>query len=174
MTIYQQPQNVVVDIKFFYDISEAGASGSTILITTRNQGVSSMTKTGTIPAYSLNELSNDICLSILAHHASGTRDFCAHLNLQDIGEELARRCKGSLLAAKVLGGVLRNKVECDDWEDVLNSNIWDITAVKNDIAPTLMLSYHHLPSNLKRYFAYCSIFPKDYVFEEKQWFYYGW
>ncbi|XP_059436475.1 putative disease resistance RPP13-like protein 1 [Corylus avellana] len=145
---------------------EAGAPGSTILITTRNHGVSS--KTGTFPAYSLNELSNDFCLSILAHHALGTKDFNAHLNLKDIGEELARRCKGSPLAAKVLGGVLRNKVDRDEWEDVLNSNIWDITEVKNEIFPPLMLSYHHLPSHLKRCFAFCSIFSKDYVFEEKQ------
>jgi hypothetical protein len=116
----------------------------------------------------LKELSNDDCLSILAHHALGTEDFSAHLNLKDIGEELARRCKGSPLAAKVLGGALRNKVDRDEWEDVLNSNIWDITAVKNEIAPALMLSYHHLPSHLKRCFAYCSILPKDYEFEEEQ------
>jgi hypothetical protein len=104
---------------------EAGAPGSAIVITTRNEGVAS--KTGTIPAYSLKELSNDSCLSILAHHALGTEDFSAHLNLKNIGEELARRCKGSPLAAKVLGGALRNKVDRDEWEDVLNSNIWDIS-----------------------------------------------
>ncbi|XP_059441202.1 putative disease resistance RPP13-like protein 1 [Corylus avellana] len=145
---------------------EAGAAGSAIVITTRNHGVSS--KTGTIPTYSLKELSNDFCLSIFAHHALGTRDFSSHVNLEDIGEELVRRCKRSPLAAKVLGGVLRNKVDRDEWEDVLNSNIWDIAEVKNEIAPALMLCYHHLLSLLKRCFAYCSILPKDYVFEEKQ------
>ncbi|XP_059439994.1 putative disease resistance protein RGA3 [Corylus avellana] len=145
---------------------EAGAPGSTILITTRNKGVS--LKTGTIPAYSLKVLTNDVCLSILAHHALGARDFSGHLKLKDIAKGIVRRCKGSPLAAKVLGGVLRNKVDRDEWEDVLNSKIWDIAEVKSEIAPALMLSYHHLPSHLKRCFGYCSIFPKDYVFKEKQ------
>jgi Leucine-rich repeat (LRR) protein len=145
---------------------EAGAPRSTIIITTRNERVSS--KTGTIlTAYSLKELSNDVCLSILAHHALGTRDFSAHLNLKDIGEEIVKRCKGSPLAAKVLGGVLRSKMDRDEWEDVLKSKIWDLPEVESEIVPALMLSYHHLPSHLKRCFAYCSVLPKDYLFEEK-------
>jgi len=146
---------------------EAGAPKSTIVITTRNKEVSS--NTGSIPAaYSLKELSNDVCLSILAHHALGTRDFSTHLHLKDIGEEIVKRCKGSPLAAKVLGGVLRSKLmNRDEWEDVLKSKIWDLRKVESEIAPTLMLSYHHLPSHLKRCFAYCSVLPKDYLFEEK-------
>jgi Leucine-rich repeat (LRR) protein len=145
---------------------EAGAPRSTIIITTRNKRVSS--NTGTIPApFSLKELSNDVCLSILAHHALGTRDFSAHLNLKDIGEEIVKRCKGSPLAAKVLGGVLRSKMDHDEWEDVLKNKIWDLPEVESEIAPALMLSYHHLPSHLKRCFAYCSVLPKDYLFQEK-------
>jgi hypothetical protein len=130
-------------------------------------GVSS--KTGTITvAYSLKELSNDVCLSILAHHALGTGDFSAHLNHKVIGERIVGRCKGSPLAAKVLGGVLRNKIERDEWEDVWKSKICDLLEVGSEIAPTLMLSYHHLPSNLKRCFVHCSVLLKDYEFEEKQ------
>jgi Leucine-rich repeat (LRR) protein len=145
---------------------EAGAPGSMIIITTRNQGVSS--KTSTISAYSLKELSNDFCLSILAHHALGTRDFSTHLNLKDIGEAIVGRCKGSPLAAKVIGGILRNKLDRDEWEKVLKSKIWGLPEVESEIAPALMLSYYHLPSNLKRCFAYCSILPKDYEFTEKE------
>jgi hypothetical protein len=145
---------------------EAGAPGSMIIITTRNQGVS--LKTSTVPAYSLKELSNDVCLSILAQHALGTRDFNVHLNLKDIGEAIVGRCKGSPLAAKVLGGVLRNKLDRDEWEKVLKSKIWDLPEVESEIAPALMLSYYHLPSNLKRCFAYCSILPKGYEFKEEE------
>jgi hypothetical protein len=130
-------------------------------------GVSS--KTGTIPAaYSLKELSNDVCLSILAHHALGTRDINVHLNLKDIGEGIVGRCKGSPLAVKALGGVLRNKMEPGEWKDVLKSKIWDLPEVESEIEPTLMLSYHNLPSHSKRCFMYCSVLRKDYEFKERQ------
>ncbi|XP_059440821.1 putative disease resistance RPP13-like protein 1 [Corylus avellana] len=142
-----------------------GAPGSTIIITTRNEGVSSMTST--VPAYPLHVLSNDACLSLFTQHALGASDFNGHPNLQDIGEEIVKRCNGLPLAAKALGGLLRTKHDRDEWKDVLESKIWNIQE-KNEILPALMLSYHHLPSHLKRCFAYCSILPKDFEFEEQQ------
>jgi hypothetical protein len=143
----------------------AGAPGSTIVITTRNQRVSSMT--GTIPAYRLQLLSNDDCLSVFTQNALGETNFNTHPKLQDIGEEIVKRCKGLPLAAKTLGGLLRTTKDHDEWEDVLKSKIWDMEE-RSGILPALMLSYHHLPSHLKRCFMYCSILPKDYEFEEQQ------
>jgi hypothetical protein len=144
----------------------AGSQGSTIIITTRNEGVSSMT--GTIPTYHLQVLSNGDCLSLFTQHALGANDFSAHPNIQDIGEEIVKRCKGLPLAAKALGGLLRTKQNRDEWNNVLQSKIWNIPEEKSKIVPALMLSYRHLPSHLKRCFAYCSIFPNDYEFEEQQ------
>ncbi|KAB1202769.1 Disease resistance protein RGA2 [Morella rubra] len=77
---------------------QIGAPGSAIIITTRNEKVSSMV--GTIKAYALSLLSNDDCLPIFTLHALGTRDFNAHPNLKDAGEEIVRKCKGLPLAAK--------------------------------------------------------------------------
>jgi Leucine-rich repeat (LRR) protein len=144
----------------------AGAPGSRILITTRNQGVSSTT--GTLPALHLDVLSNEACLSVFTQHALGASNFSAHPNLKDIGEKIIEKCKGLPLAAKTLGGLLRTTLDNDKWEGILKSKIWDIPEERSGIVPALMLSYHHLPSHLKRCFAYCSILPKDYEFEEEQ------
>jgi replication-associated recombination protein RarA len=57
----------------------AGAPGSRIVITTRNQVVSSMTST--IPAYRLEVLSNDACLSVFTQHALGASNFSEHPTL---------------------------------------------------------------------------------------------
>ncbi|XP_059436522.1 putative disease resistance RPP13-like protein 1 [Corylus avellana] len=146
-----------------------GALGSTIVITTRNQGVSSMT--GTVPAYHLQLLSNDVydaCLSLFTQHALEASDFSAHPNLQHFGGDIVRKCKGLPLVAKTLGGLLRTKQDPGEWEDILKSKIWDIPEKKSKILPALMLSYDHLPSHMKRCFAYCSILPKDYEFHKKQ------
>ncbi|WVZ03281.1 hypothetical protein V8G54_024087 [Vigna mungo] len=54
-----------------------------------------------------------------------------------------------------------------DWEGVLRSNIWDLSIDDSKIIPALLLSYYHLPSHLKRCFAYCALFPKDYKFDKE-------
>jgi hypothetical protein len=72
------------------------------------------------------------------------------------------------LAAKVLRSLLRIERNLEEWEHVLNSKIWDIPKEKSSIFPILKFSYQSLPSHLKRCFAYCSLFPKDYEFDEKE------
>ncbi|XP_075645890.1 putative disease resistance RPP13-like protein 1 isoform X2 [Castanea sativa] len=145
---------------------EFGAPGSKIIVTTRNYDVSSTM--GTTPAYELKELSNDACWHLFTQHAVGATDFTAHPKLEEIGRKILDKCKGSPLAAKVLGGLLRTKHDHDQWKDVLDSKIWDIPEEKSSIFSVLKLSYQYLPSHLKRCFAYCSLFPKDYEFEEKE------
>ncbi|XVF83103.1 hypothetical protein PTKIN_Ptkin16aG0105900 [Pterospermum kingtungense] len=88
-----------------------------------------------------------------------------YLQLKVIGETIVKGCKGRPLAAKALGGLLRCEVDADEWIKILKSNLWDIT---DDILPPLRLSYYYLPSHLKRCFAYCSLFPKDYEFKKDE------
>ncbi|XP_040998217.1 putative disease resistance protein At3g14460 [Juglans microcarpa x Juglans regia] len=145
---------------------DAGASGSSIIITTRQQYVMSLMSTVEVPPCMLGLLPDKDCMSILAKHALDRRDFCAHQHLKYDAEEIVRKCEGLPLAVETVGSLLR--VNNEYWKIVSNSKMWDILKKKKEIVPALMLSYHDLPPDLKRCFAYCSIFPKGYEFDEKQ------
>ncbi|KAI8026486.1 putative disease resistance RPP13-like protein 1 [Camellia lanceoleosa] len=143
-----------------------GAPGSKIIVTTRDRDVASIM--GTVQNHLLQHLSDDDCWSVFEQHAFGNRSLDANPNLVFIGRKIVGKCKGLPLAARTLGGLLRCKERDNEWEIVLNSKIWDLTEQGNEIPPALRLSYHHLPSHLKQCFAYCSILPKDYEFEEEE------
>ncbi|KAI5596078.1 hypothetical protein BDE02_03G182800 [Populus trichocarpa] len=143
---------------------KSGAQGSKILVTTRNEMVASVMPT--VRIHHLKELTEDSCWSLFAKHAFGDENPNAHEELQEIGREIARKCKGLPLAAKSLGGLLCTERDVEEWQDTLKSNLWDLP--NDNILPALRLSYHHLPSHLKRCFAYCDIFPKDYSFRKDE------
>ncbi|MFS7926202.1 putative P-loop containing nucleoside triphosphate hydrolase [Helianthus anomalus] len=52
------------------------------------------------------------------------------------------------------------------WKEVLNSEIWRLND-EDGILLALRLSYHDLSAPLKRLFAYCSLFPKDFLFDKE-------
>ncbi|KAL5556235.1 hypothetical protein UlMin_038471 [Ulmus minor] len=143
-----------------------GAQGSKIIVTTRIDKVANIM--GSVPAYYLEILSDKDCLQILSRHALEREDFAAHSDLEKIGGEIAKKCKGLPLAAISLGGVLRSTRDVLEWKRILKSEIWDLTDEESNILPALRLSYHYLPSHLKRCFAYCSIFPKDFKFDKEE------
>ncbi|KAF8039018.1 hypothetical protein BT93_B1536 [Corymbia citriodora subsp. variegata] len=144
---------------------QAGAEGSVIIITSRNLRVASMAG---FPAYCLKELPQDACLILLANHALSAKNFDDHRHLESLGEKIVIKCKGLPLAVKTLGGLLRTDVDPLKWEAISNSRIWDLPEVENEILPSLKLSYLYLPLYLKRCFAYCAIFPKDYEIERDE------
>ncbi|XP_021602422.1 putative disease resistance protein RGA3 [Manihot esculenta] len=119
-----------------------GANGSKIVVTTRSNRVAEIM--GTVSPQNL---------SLLPHRDS-------------IGEEIVRKCKGVPLAVITLGSLLYSVTDEREWEFIRDSEIWELKQKENDILPALRLSYEHLPSYLKRCFAYCSIFPKDYVLND--------
>ncbi|TYI85239.1 hypothetical protein E1A91_D05G426500v1 [Gossypium mustelinum] len=137
-----------------------------IIVTTRLQKVSS--NVDSVKAFYLDKLSHHDCLSIFAQHALKARNFDGHLQFKEIGENIVRRCNGLPLAAKAIGSLLRTVTDHSEWEKVYESEIWDLPEDPCGLIPALRLSYHYLPPHLKRCFAYCSIFPKDYEFEEEE------
>ncbi|XVF78763.1 hypothetical protein PTKIN_Ptkin14bG0162100 [Pterospermum kingtungense] len=141
-------------------------SGTKIIVTTRLQKVSSNVVTA--KAFHLDKLSYDDSLSIFIQHALGARNFSAHPELKEVGQNIVRRCNGLPLATKAMGGLLRTIRDPGAWERIYKSEIWDLPEHQCGIIPALRLSYHHLPPHLKRCFAYSSILPKDYEFEEEE------
>ncbi|KAM2456610.1 hypothetical protein COP2_005912 [Malus domestica] len=141
-----------------------GAGGSKILVTTRDVNVAKFM--GAAGVHNLKCMRDDDCLEIFERHAFGELNDGKPVNYELIRRKIVEKCRGLPFAARTLGGLLRCK-EKDEWEEILNNKLWNI-ADKSDILPVLKLSYHYLPSNLKRCFAYCSILPNDYEFREKQ------
>ncbi|XP_038975749.1 putative disease resistance RPP13-like protein 1 [Phoenix dactylifera] len=71
------------------------------------------------------------------------------------------------LAAKLLGCLLYNVTEEDAWEDML-IEVCSLEEDKNNILPSLMISYNHLNYHLKQCFKYCSMFPNGYEFDRDE------
>jgi hypothetical protein len=145
---------------------KAGAQGSAIIVTTRNDSVASIMHS--VPTDHLKPLKEEDCWSLFVKHAFHDGNLGAHLELEAIGRQIVKKCEGLPLAAKAIGSLLRSKLGIDEWEKILKSELWDSPIDKTDILPALRLSYKYLPSHLKQCFAYCSVFPKDYVFKEDE------
>ncbi|KAJ0860307.1 putative P-loop containing nucleoside triphosphate hydrolase, leucine-rich repeat domain superfamily [Helianthus annuus] len=139
--------------------------GSKIIVTTRKDIL--LKELGYNSLYKhLESLSDDDALSLFALHALGVRNFDSHLSLKPHGEGIVKKCDGLPLALIALGTTLRTKKDEDSWKGVLESEMWKLP-VEDKIIPALRLSYHDLSAPLKRLFAYCSLFPKDFLFDKE-------
>ncbi|XP_050229378.1 disease resistance protein RGA2-like [Mercurialis annua] len=147
------------------DLLMGGANGSKILVTTRKHSVASLM--ASVPPYNLNDLSYNNCVSLFLKCAfKDPRDVERYPNLVKMGEEIVRKCKAVPLAVVTLGNLLYSITKEHEWKYVRDSEIWKLEQKEDDIMPALRISYEQLPSNLKKCFAYCSFFPKDYRYSD--------
>ncbi|KAM0060536.1 putative virus X resistance protein-like, coiled-coil [Helianthus debilis subsp. tardiflorus] len=142
-----------------------GAPGSKILVTTRKTKVALVMDS--VKAYPLELLSNEEALSLFAQHALGKQNFDVNQLLKSHGEDIVKKCGRLPLALRTLGRVFRTKSNHEEWEELLNSEIWN-SHTKSEVLPALRLSYYDLPPHLKQIFAYCCVFPKDYMFDQDE------
>ncbi|KAL9432059.1 hypothetical protein AB3S75_027134 [Citrus x aurantiifolia] len=166
--VWNEDYSLWVDLKAPF---LGAAPNSKMVVTARNSSVASTMRPidrhhTQFKYYDLKSLLDDDCWSIFINHAFESTDLSAHRISESFREKVVGKCGGLPLAAKTLGGLLRT-TRHDAWDDILDSKIWDLHQ-QSSILPVLRLSYHHLPSHLKRCFAFCAIFPKDYAFTERE------
>ena len=138
------------------------ALSSKIIVTTRKSRVAEMM--GSVSMINLSELSNLDSWLIFSKIAFLDKDPEQCEQLEDIGRQIVKRCKGLPLAAKTLGSLMRFKKSREEWNTVLNSNLWELEDVEKGLFASLLLSYYDLSSPLKQCFSYCAILPKGYIF----------
>ncbi|XP_004306126.1 PREDICTED: putative disease resistance protein RGA3 isoform X1 [Fragaria vesca subsp. vesca] len=140
--------------------------GSCIIVTTRSTDVSTIAET--LPRPELRNLSEEECWSIIKQRAlnldeNGSID----AELERIGREIAEKCGGVPLVAKVLGSLLRSRASTvAEWSSILDNRLWELPEGEDRIMKVLKLSFDNLePSPLKQCFAYCSMLRKDFEIE---------
>ncbi|XP_021823747.1 putative disease resistance protein RGA1 isoform X2 [Prunus avium] len=141
------------------------APGSKIIVTTRSARVASISEK-LLLRHNLSTLSTDECWSILKDRAFLDGSARMDPDLERIGKQIAEKCAGVPLVAKVLGGILRSKNSIAEWSSIKESRIWDLAEEEDRIIPILKLSFDNLTSpSLKQCFAYCSMLRKDVEIE---------
>ncbi|XP_049379730.1 putative disease resistance RPP13-like protein 1 [Solanum stenotomum] len=158
--VWNDNYNEWVDLR---NLFVEGRMGSKIIVTTRKESVALMMANEKI---SMDNLSTEDSWSLFKRHAFENMDPMGHPELEEVGKQIAAKCKGLPLALKTLAGMLRSKSEVEEWKRILRSETWELR--DKDILPALMLSYNDLPAHLKRCFSFCAIFPKDYPFRKEQ------
>ncbi|KAH7677284.1 P-loop containing nucleoside triphosphate hydrolase protein [Dioscorea alata] len=141
-----------------------GAEGSRILVTARNDNCSRIM--GAKKSCLLHGLSEERSWALFEQ--TFTRSVSRQPDFPEIGKKIVNKCKGLPLAIKVMGSVMCSKRDESQWQAVLDNNIWDTQHAKDEIRPELWLSYVDLPSQVKKCFAFCAIFPKDSFIEERR------
>ncbi|KAJ4718826.1 Disease resistance protein [Melia azedarach] len=145
----------------FYNCLKNSFHGSKILITTRKESIARMM--GSIDVISISQLTEEACWSLFKLIAFFGRSNEECQKLEEIGRNIVGKCKGLPLAAKSIASLMRSKKTEEEWQRILDSELWKLEeSEKLGILAPLLLSYNDLPSAVKRCFSYCSLFPKDY------------
>ncbi|KAJ9545760.1 hypothetical protein OSB04_025467 [Centaurea solstitialis] len=142
----------------------SGAKGSIVMVTTRNETTSIMMAKVPNFRHQLGCLSENDSWSLFKTlaFALGSKSEGENIsNLESIGKEIVKKCKGLPLAVKTLGGLMWSKSSVSAWQSVKDNDVWEELQV-NGILPALKLSYDNLLPHMKCCFAYSCLFPKGY------------
>ncbi|KAL8532124.1 hypothetical protein ACS0TY_008659 [Phlomoides rotata] len=146
------------------EVLRCGSQGSVTIETTRIEKVASMMSTTGI--HRINYLSEDDSWALFKQRAFPNEE--GEDNFIAIGKVIVKKCGGVPLAIKALGSLMRLKSHEREWVAIKESEMWHLSDDENAILPALRLSYDNLLPQMRQCFAYCCIFPKDFLMEEDQ------
>lgn len=138
--------------------------GSMMLVTTRSPKVADLVRTK--EPIILEGLKNDVFWNFFKLCVFGSESSDCFPELELIGRHILCKLKGSPLAAKTLGRILRDDLRKSHWNSILENELWELDQETTEILPALRLSYMYLPFHLKRCFSFCAVYPKDKEFEK--------
>jgi hypothetical protein len=139
-----------------------------ILVTTRLEKIARLVSTGNCKPVELEGLPADTFWEFFKQCAFYKEQPESYPHLQDIGRSISSKLRGTPLAAKTLGHLLNRDLTEQHWRSIRDSELWEQEQNDGDILPALRLSYLYLTTELRRCFAFCSIFPKDYSFKRHE------
>uniref|UniRef100_A0ACD5ZG54 Uncharacterized protein n=3 Tax=Avena sativa TaxID=4498 RepID=A0ACD5ZG54_AVESA len=140
------------------------SKGSMVLVTTRFPSISQIVET-TDPIILKGLESNDFLELFEACIFGDSKPEHYEDDLIDVSRDIAKKLKGSPLAANAVGRLLRKNLSREYWMELLENNEWENTNNDDDIMPSLKISYNYLPFYLKKCFSYCALFPEDHRFD---------
>uniref|UniRef100_A0A0E0KM63 Uncharacterized protein n=1 Tax=Oryza punctata TaxID=4537 RepID=A0A0E0KM63_ORYPU len=141
---------------------KVGKKGSKVLVTTRFKDVAmSLGSQRIIPVPNFNE---EDFFNLFMHYAldAVSLDGQERETFHTIGREIVKKLKGSPLAARIVGSRLRKHLDATVWTRVGDQHLL------TDTMGALWWSYQHLNVQIRRCFAYCSMFPQGYKFKRDE------
>ncbi|TVU38827.1 hypothetical protein EJB05_12219, partial [Eragrostis curvula] len=143
-----------------------GAPGSVVLVTTQMYALANFMGT-TTPIF-LEPLQYDDLWKLVQHHAFSNNQSTEAL--EAIGRKITVRLHGFPLTAVMIGVSLRKCLDKVHWDRLLKSWWWNISnsSMGIQITAALGVCYCELSAYLRQCLLYCSIFPRNYVFEKYQ------
>nr|XP_020176461.1 putative disease resistance protein At3g14460 [Aegilops tauschii subsp. strangulata] len=142
----------------------AGGTGSKILATSRTKDALIALGAAEQRCIPMPVLDEDVFLKLFKHYAFHNVCVAAddRVRLKDIATQIARKLKGSPLVAKIVGEQLRMRPNTDYWRSSQDVNHLD------DTMGALWWCYQHLDEQIRRCFAYCSMFPRRRYLERHE------
>ncbi|XP_073123079.1 putative late blight resistance protein homolog R1A-3 [Henckelia pumila] len=136
-------------------------NGSRIMITTRVKKVAE--QLSSCPLFEMDLLDDNSSWELMREKVFGYEQGCPP-ELEELGNTIAKNCKGLPLAIVVIGGLLaKSDKTMDSWKRVAGNMNSIINSEDNEKCQKILyLSYNNLPIHLKPCFLYLALAPRSY------------